>query len=256
MSSQPLVSCLTATHGRFSVLREALACYCAQDYTRRELLILNNSDVPLKIDPALAKREHIRLFNEPGHPTLGDCRMRLLELALGDVVRTWDDDDLYLPWAISQGVQHIGDAPAFKPRRSWDCRKHTWFTLCENTYEASMTVRAEVAYKYGYKAGGGDEHVPLLQGIEQEGGCKIEDVEPSYIYTWDTGLWHISGSLGSGDDETRTKEWLTQNTDTGDGTLLTPADLHKRWYELVAGAWVSEGEKYARALAERLRVEI
>ena len=47
---KPLVSCLTATAGRFSVLREAVACFLAQDYPEKELVILNNHPTPLVCD--------------------------------------------------------------------------------------------------------------------------------------------------------------------------------------------------------------
>ena len=61
-----------------------------------ELIILNNHPVPL-----ICHLPQVTIINEPGYPSLGDCRNRLLELATGEYVRTWDDDDLYLPTAKS-----------------------------------------------------------------------------------------------------------------------------------------------------------
>src|SRR5687768_14508500 len=104
-----------ATHGRYEKVCETLACFLDQDYPHRELVILNNHPVPLEYDHPL-----VRIYNEPKYPSLGHCRDRLLELARGEFVRTWDDDDLYLPWTLSQGVGHIPvDAAAWKPARSW-----------------------------------------------------------------------------------------------------------------------------------------
>ena len=57
-------------------------------------IILNNHPEPLKCD-----LPQVQIYNEPGYETLGDCRNRLLELASGEFVRTWDDDDLYMPWS-------------------------------------------------------------------------------------------------------------------------------------------------------------
>lgn len=116
-----LVSCLCATHGRFKVLQEAVSCFCAQDYQEKELIILNNHEVPIVCD-----LPGVRVINDEKYDTLGDCRNRLLELAGGYYIRTWDDDDLYLPWAISQGVERFPQDDSidiWQPERSWSWHK-------------------------------------------------------------------------------------------------------------------------------------
>ena len=214
----PLVSCLTCTYGRYTWLKEAIQCFMLQDYDNRELIILNNHPVPLNID-----LPQVRVINEPGHPTLGDCRNRLLDEATGRFVRTWDDDDLYLPWAISQGVKEIGSYAAFKPKFSWFSRRNSVYLKDGNVYEASWTALTEAVRKYGYKGqSGGDEHTPLSIGLEHE-GFLVKDVRPSYCYRWDTPLVRISGSLGSDTVEHRTENWKKHNDDHGDGKLLIPS---------------------------------
>ena len=47
----PLVAALCPTYGRFSRLRESLACFLAQDYPNKQLIILNDADVQIG-DPA------------------------------------------------------------------------------------------------------------------------------------------------------------------------------------------------------------
>lgn len=232
-SPLPKVSCLTATYGRVSVLQEALACFLLQDYENKELIILNNHEVPLVFD-----HPRVRIINEPGHPTLGHCRNRLIQLAEGELVRTWDDDDLYLPWAISQGVANIKNAPAWKPRESWFSRRNSLYMRDENVYEASITFRRDIVLKYGYQESGGDEHHPLLAGImDHEGGCRKDDARPSYCYRWGTALHRISGSLGSGSIEDRTQAWMQANNDTGNGEPLAPAfDTVKKYYEDIKNA--------------------
>lgn len=213
----PLVSCLTATRGRLRVLQEAVACYLAQDYENKEMVILNNHPVPLELDNSLTGKG-IRIVNEAIYPNLGSCRIRMLELANGEYIRTWDDDDLYLPWAISQGMENIGSFVAFKPKKSWDSRKNSIYTLGENVYEASITFRADHARLYGYQPTGGDEHDPLMKSLDNS-NCLVKDVKPSYCYRWDSGLFRISGTLGNGDVETRTKNWEKANQDIGDGVI-------------------------------------
>jgi len=228
---QMLVSCLTATYGRYKVLREAVTCFVNQNYENKELIILNNHPVPI-----LCNLPQVSVYNEPGYPSLGDCRNRLLELANGKFVRTWDDDDLYLPWAIKQGVIFIKDNIAWKPLRSWSWRiDRDDMYLNGNTYEASWTVKTEIAKQFGYLAlSGGNEHNSLQRGIASLGGIKKDDVIPSYIYRWGSGLVRISGSLNKKDlsEKTlrkRTNRWMKYNDDHGNEQPIEPVDLNIYW---------------------------
>jgi len=230
------VSCLTATYGRYAVLCEAVSCFAEQDYPEKELIILNNHEVPLVCD-----LPNVTVINEPGHKTLGDCRNRLLELATGDYVRTWDDDDLYLSWAISQGVENIGSAPAWKPLLSYGWRvDKDLIYLGGNKYEASWTVRADIAKKYGYlPKSGGNEHNCLEEGIGKEGGIAKGNVMPSYVYRWGSGLCRISGSLDKNDLSLkrtiqRTERWMALNNNHGNGKPIMLVDLSKYWARIEA----------------------
>ena len=228
----PKVSCLTATHGRFSVLREALACFMLQDYMNAELIILNNHEVPLVLDEECRKSYHgnrtVKVLNVNGFESLGDCRNFLLDLATGQYVRTWDDDDLYFPWAISQGVGGVlahPDRPAWKPKKSWSWRvDRNKIETSGNAYEATWTTKIEVVKKYRYLAGsGGNEHKPLASGLVYEGGImrgEIPHRDYSYVYRWGTGLTRISGTLGDKRGlEWRTNRWMKNNSDTGEGQV-------------------------------------
>ncbi len=102
-SALPLVACLTCTYGRFQRMRECLAFFLAQDYPAKRLFILNNHPVPLSCE-----LPEVTVFNEPsGEP--GIPRNRLLAKVPLDFefVHTWDDDDAWLPWHLSQAVRQI-----------------------------------------------------------------------------------------------------------------------------------------------------
>jgi hypothetical protein len=252
------ISCLQATYGRKKHVERALACFLAQDYPAREMLILNNNPVPLVFEHPL-----VRIVNEPGHPTLGHCRNRLLDFATGDFVRTWDDDDLYMGWSIRQGMEAMEEdetgAAAFKPTQSWYAEGHPLpfkVELQDNVFEAAITCRVEIAKKFGYKESGGDEHSTLLQGIEQSGGTLRRDfgLLTGYVYRWGNGLNHISGSLGSSRTlAERTQEWCASHSDTGDGkTPLQPAKLGQIWRAFGLCAAVKYGEGLAGELRGRL----
>lgn len=220
------ISCLTATYGRLSKLNEAVSCFFHQDYNERELIILNNHPIPLKCNI-----EKVFVYNEPIYPTQGDCRNRLLELATGDFIRTWDDDDLYMPWTLSQGIENIKDSPAWKPTKSWFWAQDKEPELVSNSMEASIIVKTDIAKRYGYKPNSaGDEHETLLNGIFKEGGLSMKDMglNSSYVYRWGFGMWHISGTLGQPDVQKRISDWYDKNNDTQDG-IIRLVDIDNYW---------------------------
>lgn len=214
MTDLPKVSCLMATHGRYADVCRAVLDFARQDYPNAELIILNNHPSPLSCD-----LPDVKIINEPGHETLGACRLRLLELSAGaDYIRTWDDDDVYLPWTISQGVAHIGDHVAFKPSHSWFNPEGGGFRLEDNVFEAAMLTRRDFAEAHPYQCTAGDEHLTLVEAIHNSPtGLKRRDVGvwSSYVYRWGWGVHHISGTMGQGTTEKRTRGWMEANQDTG-----------------------------------------
>lgn len=105
VTQQPLISCLTVSTGRLRLLKQAIDCYTAQTWSRRELVIVLGGSP--RYQAAVA--DHIsRLGNEqirlvPAGPglRLGEMRNLSLESARGDFVCQWDDDDLYHPERLS-----------------------------------------------------------------------------------------------------------------------------------------------------------
>lgn len=81
------VSCLCITQpGREAFLAESIACFEAQDYAEKELIIVND--------------------RKDGR-TLGDLRNESLDRATGDYVAIWDDDDLSLPKRLSRQIKAL-----------------------------------------------------------------------------------------------------------------------------------------------------
>ena len=60
--NNPKVTCLCATKGRFSALRQSVSFFLLQDYPNKELLIFNNSEVPINAHPKLAA-QGVRVVN-------------------------------------------------------------------------------------------------------------------------------------------------------------------------------------------------
>lgn len=232
-----IITCLMATYGRSHEVSTALSCFVAQrgDFDAT-LVIHNNHPTPMTFAEASGAKttqrtyggnRHVVIVNESGLATLGDVRNAMLARVESPFVRTWDDDDFYLPWSLADGVKTMQDEPkfpAYKPYGSWFWTPKE-LTLSRNAMEASMTVRTDIARRYGYKsASGGDEHSALLQGIWESGGTLECDRgwKTGYAYRWGWGGWHISGSLGADTVQNRTNVWYTKHNDT---TLYSCMDI-------------------------------
>ena len=254
-SAFPQVACLTCTYGRFQQMRNCLAFFLAQDYPAKHLFVLNNHPVPLVAQPPSAVFP-VTIFNEPSADP-GIPRNRLLAKVGPEFsfVHTWDDDDAWLPWHLSQAVRQINVQPpgevflnaAWKPARSWiHFTGSGEYKLNANNYEASMIVRSGFMRRVGYADASGNEHRPLLDALKAEEALGVTEVgaRASYIYTWRGDFSHASASLASdmkiGIDprltlDKRDVDWRKLQTDPGDGkTPLTPADIRPRYRDLLA----------------------
>ena len=114
--ARPLVSCIMPTRGRAVWVQQAVRYFQRQDYPERELIIVDERPTdtgrPDEAEEALASAiracgdsvRYIRL--EPGL-TIGAKRNRACELARGEIVAQWDDDDWYAPDRLRRQVAPI-----------------------------------------------------------------------------------------------------------------------------------------------------
>lgn len=109
------ITAVCCTHLRPRTLGHLIQCFLDQDYPRqqRELVILD--DVGQYDDQ---QGDGWRLVSRARrYPTLGEKRNAAAELASPDAeaLAVWDDDDLYLPWALSASVAALAHAPWSRP---------------------------------------------------------------------------------------------------------------------------------------------
>ncbi len=114
-----MVSCICLTFGRPWLLEEAMESFLRQDYQGDAELVIFN-DFP---EQRLAYRgdPRVRLTNcEKRFGSLGTKRNAAIGAARGDVLLTWDDDDVSLPGRISRAVAALGGRRKFfRPAWSW-----------------------------------------------------------------------------------------------------------------------------------------
>jgi len=253
--NRPEVTCLCPTYGRFERLREALACFLAQDYPNKHLLILNDAPEPIRHSPpapgdAVAESVPsvlydlslpVEIINAPPLETLGHKRQALLEAAQTPLVAHWDDDDLYLPHHLTRAVAALLARPGAtcaKGRGAWFMVGTEVRGIRHNVFEGQMVFsRARALELGGYPPRHSGQAKALLGKFHKAGELvKIgdwADGPPSYVYRWDQGVGHIS-ALGNRPESLAM--FQARNTDFGDGGPLTPADLTPYWEALLARA--------------------
>lgn len=102
MTSPPLVSCVMPTRDRRRFARQSIWYFLRQDYPRRELIVLDDGDD--RVEDLVRGDERIRYVALPQRTSVGAKRNLGCELARGDLVAHWDDDDWIGPRRLSEQV--------------------------------------------------------------------------------------------------------------------------------------------------------
>ncbi len=100
--SGDLITCIMPTRNRPEWVRRGIDSFLAQDYPHRELLILDDSEQPLRDIPADPR---IRYEHLPPWRTIGAKRNLACERARGEWVAHQDDDDWYPPDRLSRQME-------------------------------------------------------------------------------------------------------------------------------------------------------
>jgi len=130
--SMPLVSCIMPTANRRHFVPQAIEYFLRQDYPEKELVILDDGED--SVADLVPDDPHIRYFHEKLRRNIGAKRNALCELALGEFIAHWDDDDWYasnrlsyqLSGLLVSGKDICGiNCPLFydpSSRRAWQYR--------------------------------------------------------------------------------------------------------------------------------------
>lgn len=217
------ITCLCPTHGRISRLRKSLSCFLTQDAKNAKLLIYNFHPYPLTLKEDYP---NVELINEPFVGDVGEMWCHVMELVDTPFLRPWYDDDIFLPWAVRQGLEEIGSHPAYKTRYFFQMTgmigKHS-LSKTENVGEGSMTFTTKHAKHIGIQESDA-LWTPRLH---------VTDVIPSWIFRWSDG---VCKSEGISRDYTRKERdiiWRKSNQDIDDCSLY-PTDINDYWKAIAA----------------------
>lgn len=220
MNNVVRISCICITYGRVPLLQEALQCFLDQEYADREIIIFNSLDAQTLrySDP------RVKIINSPVRPkTLGETRNLAIEHATGDLLVTWDSDDLYLPNHLSNfakgfdldqhdWVRH--DKQFFAKAWKIDSVTHGTCNTFAFTKRAWKAVGGYNAENTGEDASFVGKVTSKFQGIT----VTLEQHEISFIYGWGQDTYHASGhgpdKPGEGTATERVADWMTERLKT------------------------------------------
>jgi glycosyltransferase involved in cell wall biosynthesis len=107
VSKLPLISCIMPTHNRRSFIGLALDCFHAQTYAGKELVVIDDGTDP--VGDLLEGIPGVRYVRSTRRLTIGAKRNLACELAQGELIAHWDDDDWYGPERLAHQAAPLND---------------------------------------------------------------------------------------------------------------------------------------------------
>lgn len=202
MRDHSMISCLCMTYNRCPdhqrLLEEAIESFLRQDYKDKELLVCN--DTPGQ--HLEFSHPQVRIFNFPERmPTLTDKIQSMIDIARGDILCRWDDDDISLPHRLSYSRDKLGDG------LEWRAANYIYSAPDDfrevhnpgNTHVFGLFTRKVLEKIGGYpsKVSGCEDMRFVDRLIEQGLGVRQGEPIPSedmyYFYRWGVSPTHLSG---------------------------------------------------------------
>jgi hypothetical protein len=203
------VCCLCATRGRNFYLSRSLAFFLDQDYPNKRLLIYSDGEISQTLDSSI-DLNMVTLINNSinsrtGLPykTLGSIYNDMIKYVLKDTdaINIYDDDDLRMPYFLSEGIKGYKRALAqgklaYKPKTSL-MRSTDKISYTENVLESSIFINKDHLIKHGFIDGKTTgAHFGWLTPLERDNKILVDNLNhPNYVYGWGEEVpnHHISG---------------------------------------------------------------
>lgn len=238
---------MCATYRRPELLAELLYCFLAQDWPNKELVIVQDeAEQQLVCD-----HPDVRIINWPRRmSSLGLKRNFGVSQCRGDYIFHVDDDDLYLPHKIRQGIENASAMGVFKTDLvilDTDPMELVRGQLPSNYMYTHRSFAMGSGYGIESHWGGDPQLMGILDLFMDRMGDQCLAVEkPSYIYRWKSTPYHNSarpgGAFPSNEEMRRGRIELVPRA---------PAiDIHNVQYH-DAGRSISEVLRFSPANMER-----
>ena len=201
------IAAVTVTYKRPVQLGRMLACFLAQDYEDRELVILDDAG-----QYAGQQGDRWRLVSvNKRYRTLAAKRNAAARLISprAEAIAAWDDDDCYLPWALRASAAALGRAGWSRPgvvlHAAGDgsgrlIQHRTWANdPARKLFHAAWAFRrATFEQLGGYSpALNNGEDQELMRRLERAGTSEADPCRlgfaPFLVCSWGEGPWSVPG---------------------------------------------------------------
>lgn len=197
----PLISCICVTRNKHQKLQQAIACFKAQSYENKQLVLLYEDDDILTESflTALPFDQQFKIIKVKVQPklTLGDLRNLAINSSDGEFVCQWDDDDwfhverLRFQYESSKNSGKLGSI--LKKWLIHDSTCNKLYISHSRNWEGSLLCSKELFLSYQYDSLSKGEDTSLIERlIEKEHLHFIVEITPMYVYiyhgknTWDS----------------------------------------------------------------------
>ena len=199
--NNPKVVGICCTYGRFKCVERVVNMFLNQDYQGDKELWIFNTDTEspyIDTDCRLLPRgisiinNSIDMVTKQPYTNVGAIRRDALHFITDEFCYVWhaDDDDIYLPHYIRQGVERMKETglPFFKPMESFFyCGDN--LRLVKNTMEASVLCDINKLREYGYALNTALEGLAWYTKARDNKELSESDSYclPSYCFNWNDG---------------------------------------------------------------------
>ena len=117
LDNYPKISCLTITKNRLVLLKQAIECFERQTYPNKELVIISdgvdyfNHSIQRYLDEKSPDNIVFKVIKGK-NKSLGELRNMAWDMATGDLICQWDDDDQYHPQRLEIQYLHLKEQGA------------------------------------------------------------------------------------------------------------------------------------------------
>lgn len=237
------------TYGRFNMVQRSISMFLAQTLTDSELIILHtDTDQALVMD---FEHPRLRIINNSidyltGLPytNTGSIRRDCLTHATGQYYVCWDDDDIFLPWALQQAYDGVslGNEIAWKPAKSFYRNGSGEIELVRNTMEASCIIGMQTLREIGFNLSSGPEGLSWYIKLRNTGLLDENNDRfcPSYCFDWsyDPQIGHRQS--GGINDPNNFDNHIKKSQDRPNGRMIRPEKIDLRSIYAPFYSWLDD----------------
>lgn len=211
----PVISCICVTRGKPDMLGRAIDCFNAQVYPHKELVIVYEDDDDATIaflttDTSILQHTDIRLVCLSVNPKLplGELRNQGIQVATGEYICQWDDDDWYHANRLQEQYRIIKesrrDGSILAQWLVFDAVSKKGFISNKRLWEGSILCKKDTLLLKPYEQKAIGEDTPTIDYLDKMNLLQSVDHLPwLYIYvyheknTWDRAHWNYIFQCGT-----------------------------------------------------------